>query len=423
MTSSDNLMRIPVRNLRKGLYVRELDRPWTDLPVVFQGMVIRTDEEIAILQAHCQYVYVHPERSEGDVDPLIGSSELSPPTDIRETIGSGRVPDFSRFAEGVRQAASQRAFAAQCFEQALDQARQGDWVRPSTAQPAVAGMASEIAVNGCAAMWLTTLRNKDALQATHSVNVCVLSLTLATYMGFPYKHIEQVGLGALLHDIGKIKVPRRLLAREDELSQDEMDLVRSHPLVGREMISSEEDMSHWVREIVYMHHERLDGSGYPQGLAEGSVPAHVRLVALANAYESMTSEHHGQPFTPDQALGLLYNEASTTFGQEMVQALIQCVGIYPMGSLVELDNGVLAIVIGSSRETRLRPVVLLVRSPSGEFYDERPVLNLAAQDDDPAHGDAQQIRRILRPSEYGIDVPGIVAFEFGLEYGEVTEGD
>lgn len=420
MTSGDNLKRIPTRNLRKGLYVRELDRPWTDLPVVFQGMEIRTDEEIEILQTHCQYVYVQSERADGDEDPLIGNPELTPPTDITETIGSGRVPDFSRFAEGVRQGARQRAFAAGCFEQALEQARQGNSVRPSAAQPAVAQLASEIAVNGSAAMWLTSLRNKDALQATHSVNVCVLALTLATYMGLPYKQVEQVGLGALLHDIGKIKVPQRLLAPRDELGQDELDLIRSHPLVGREMISSDEDMSHWVREIVYMHHERLDGSGYPQGLVEDSVPAHVRLVALANAYEVMTSERQDQPFTPDQALGLLYNEASNTFGQEMVQALIQCVGIYPMGSLVELDNGALAIVIGSSRATRLRPVVLLVRSPSGEYYDERPVLNLAAQDDDPAHGDAQQIRRILRPRDYGIDVPAIVAFEFGLEDGEVS---
>lgn len=421
MISGDNLVRIPTRMLRKGLYVRELDRPWTDLPVVFQGLEIRTDEELAMLQAHCRFVYVQPERSEQEEDVTLHSSELTPPTDITKTMGRGRLPDFSRFAEGVRQAARQRAAAAQCFEEALEQARQGNWISPRAAQPTVAALASEIAFNGSAAMWLTSLRSKDALHAAHSVNVCVLSLTLATYIGLPTEQVEEVGLGALLHDIGKVKVPRRMLSKKGELTDEEQGLIRLHPSIGRKMISNDEDMTRWVCDIIHMHHEKLDGSGYPQGLADDEVPSHVRLVALANAYEEMTSERYEEPLTPDQALGVLYNEAPSTYGQEMVQALIQCVGIYPMGSLVELDNGAFAIVIGSSRDTRLRPVVLMIRSPRGVYYDKRVVLNLAADDADAAHGDARQVKRVLRPSEYGIDVPGIVAFEFGLEYGEVAD--
>ncbi len=420
MTSGDNLVRIPTRMLRKGLYVRELDRPWTDLPVVLQGLEIRTDEEIAMLQAHCRFVYVQPERSEQQEDLVLDSSELTPPTDITETMGGGRLPDFSRFAEGVRQAARQRAAAAQCFEEALEQAREGHWINPRAAQPTVSALASDIALNGSAAMWLTTLRNKDSLHATHSVNVCVLSLTLATYIGLPGEQVEEIGLGALLHDLGKVKVPRRMLSKKGELTDEELGLIKLHPSIGRKMISSDEDMTRWVRDIIHMHHEKLDGSGYPQGLAGDELPRHVRLVALANAYEKMTSERYDQPLTPDQALGVLYNEAPTTYGQEMVQALIQCVGIYPMGSLVELDNGALAIVIGSSRETRLRPVVLLIRSPRGAYYNKRVVLNLAVDDADSVHGDARQVKRVLRPSEYGIDVSGIVAFEFGLDYGEVA---
>jgi hypothetical protein len=174
MTSGDNLVRLPTRMLRKGLYVHELDRPWTDLPVVFQGMEIRTDEEIEILQAHCRYVYVQRERSDGGEDLVGLDADPGPPTDIAETIRSRRQPDFSRFAQRLRQAAQQRAHAAKCFERALEEARQGGSVSPATVQPAVAALASEIALNGSAAMWLTTLRNKDALHATHSVNVCVL---------------------------------------------------------------------------------------------------------------------------------------------------------------------------------------------------------------------------------------------------------
>lgn len=417
----DNLVRIPARMLRKGLYVQKLDRPWTDLPVLFQGLEIRTDEELAMLQKHCRYVFVLPERTDRDEDVVL-ADQAPVPTDISRRLSSERIPDFRAFAADVRAAARQRAAASSFFQHALEEVSSGNRVYARDARPIVEDLAAEIATDGSAAMWLTNLRSKDELNAAHSVNVCVMALTLATYLGLPRDQVAEIGIGALLHDVGKIKIPRRILTKADPLTEDEERMVRLHPWLGHKLVGDSKVMTRWVRQIIWMHHETLDGGGYPRGLSGDQIPTHVRLVAVANAYESMTSERHYRPaMLPDKALGKLYDAASATYGEDMFRALIRCVGIYPVGSLVELDNGALAIVVGSSPETRLRPAVLLVRTPGGRYYDKRVVLNLAVDGIGAAEGQARHVRRLLSPADHEIDVSGIVAFEFGA--GETEAGD
>lgn len=414
--NTDHLVCIPTRLLRKGLYVERLDRPWTDLPVLFQGLEIRTDDELAMLQKHCRYVYVLPERTERDEDVVLSESGGTPPNDVARTMGGQRIPDFGAFAASVRAAARQRAAASRFFKDALDEATLGNRVHTRAARPVVEALSREIAVNGSAAMWLTSLHDKDALNATHSVNVCVLALTLATYLGLPAEQTEEIGIGALLHDIGKVKIPRRILTKAEALSDDERRMVNMHPWLGRKLVAETKDMTRWVRDIIWMHHETLDGTGYPRGLSDDQIPTHVRLVAVANAYESLTRERYDRPaLRPDKALNQLYAEASGTYGDDMFRALIRCVGIYPVGSLVELDNGALAAVIGSSPDARLRPTVLLLRTPDGVYYEKRLVLNLAVDDTDESGRPPRHVRRVVDPAEHGINMAEIVAFEFGVE--------
>jgi hypothetical protein len=137
---------------------------------------------------------------------------------------------------------------------------------------------------------------------------------------------------------------------------------------------------------------------------------------LANAYDSLTSERpYRAAMAADKALQQLYNGAGGTFGDRLVQEFIRCVGIYPAGSLVELDNGAAGVVLGSRPDARIQPTVLLVRTPDGEYYRKRVVLNLAAEAGSEGPAPARHIRRALNPSEEDIDVAGIVAIEFGLD--------
>jgi len=422
MTDVRYLTRVPVSALRTGLYVAELDRPWTDLPLMFQGFEIRTDDELAILRQYCNDVYVEEARSRAEayaeLEKANGDDAEPDDTgapDIGASLGTGRYPDSSRFAERVSAAAANRSDATGFFQRALDDIRLGRSVNSREARVVVGDIATQVSGNASATMWLTNLGSKDEQLSTHAVNVCVLALAFGMHLGLDRDRLECIGLGALLHDVGKVNLPAELLSRAGPLNPEEWDAVRRHPTDGYEAARSAGDIGDEVLDIIRMHHERVDGTGYPAGLAGEAVPLHARIVGIANAYDSLTSDRPYRGARPaDEVLQQFYNEAGGSFGAKLVQEFIRCVGIFPVGSLVELDNGALGVVVGSSPETRLRPAVLLVRTPRGEYYDKRLLLNLAAEAGADDRAPARRIRRVVNPSQYDIDIPAIVAFEFGV---------
>lgn len=417
MTDVRYLTRVPVSALCPGLYVAELDRPWTDLPLMFQGFEIRTDDELAILRQYCDHVYVEEARSRASAYAALeeSSAEDADAPDIGASLGSGRYPDSSRFAERVSDAAANRSEATAFFQRALDDIRLGRSVNTREARAVVGDIASQVSGNASATMWLTNLGSKHEQLSAHAVNVCVLALAFGMHLGLERDRLERIGLGALLHDVGKVNLPAELLTRAGPLSAEEWEAVRRHPTDGYEAARSAGDLPGEVLDIVRMHHERIDGTGYPGGLAGKAVPAHVRIVAIANAYDALTSDRPYRNARPaDEVLQQFYNEAADTYGARLVQEFIRCVGIFPVGSLVELDNGALGVVVGSSPETRLRPAVLLVRTPQGEYYDKRLLMNLAAEAGADDRAPARRIRKVVDPSQYDIDIAAIVAFEFGV---------
>lgn len=429
MSVSGNMTRIPVEYLDKGLYVVQLDRPWTEIPLMFQGFEIRTDEELDILRTHCSFVYVDPERSSPDaideVDPpgppTHGEPEGAPdghagPADVTAVFGEARQPDKEVFRSLVRRAYASRTQAREFVDSALGEAASGRGVDTRAASEVIEDMVSTISDNASAALWLTSLKDKDEYTIVHSINVCILSLAFGLHLGYQGRELQQLGIGALLHDVGKVRTPSEILNKRVPLTPDELRIVRRHPQDGYEIVARAGGAGRDVLEIIRLHHERIDGHGYPLGLVGGQIPLPVRLVSLVNAYDAMISPRpHRDPMPADKALQRLYNEADERFGTQLVQELIRCVGVYPVGCLVELDNGALAIVLGQRAEARLRPTVLMVRTPDGEPYEKRLVINLDAE---PGSDDAaapRSVRRVANARAEGIDLAGIAAAEFGLE--------
>jgi len=423
MTEVHYLTRVPVALLRHGLYVAEPDRPWNEVPVMFQGFVIDNDEDLRILREHCSFVYVEEARSR---DPAYSDlqADLEGPetegnadpgqTDISAAVGSVRHPDKGRFAKRVRAAAATRSEAIDFLHQSWEDARLGRTVRTQQARRVVENMTAQVSSNASASMWLTNLKKKDEYTSAHSVNVCVLTLAFGMYLGLRGTQLANLGLGALLHDVGKVNQPPEILRKQAPLNVQDWEIVRCHPDEGVEILRQNKDIPEEVLDIVRMHHERIDGKGFPRGLTGVEIPDHVRIVALVNLYDSLTTDRPYRAGRPaDEVLQDLYNESERTLGAKLVQEFIHCVGIFPVGSLVELDNGALGVVVGSSPESRLRPTVLLVQTPDGQAYDKRLLLNLAAEPE--VNGPtARHIRRVVNPAGYDVDVPAIVAFEFGL---------
>jgi HD-GYP domain-containing protein (c-di-GMP phosphodiesterase class II) len=420
------LTRVPVTMLRFGLYVAELDRPWHDVPVMFQGFEIRTDEELRVLQEHCQFVYVEGARSSADAyERLESEIEGAAPegtakpgqTDLSAVLGNARHPQKQAFRERIQAAANTRSEVLAYLDRVLEDARLGRTLNSRHARALVEDMAAEVSCNASAHMWLTNLKNKDEYSSVHSVNVCVLTLAFGMYLGLRGEQLYNIGVGALLHDVGKVNQPPELLAKTSPLNARDWEWIRRHPEEGCDIISNTRDLPREALDIIRMHHERIDGMGFPRGLKGDEIPYHVRIVALVNLYDSLTANRPYRPGRPaDEVLQDIYNGREKTFGAKLVQEFIHCIGIFPIGSLVELDNGALGVVLGSSPTSRLKPTILLVRTPQGQPYEKRLLLNLAAEPASGEGGEAQHIRRVVNPARYNIDVSAIVAFEFGVDW-------
>lgn len=428
MTEVKHLVAVSVQDLCHGLYVAEPDRPWTEVPLPFQGQVIASGEDLDVLQRHCEFVYVERERSEAAaLDALDraradrgagdsgdwGGRETGEPPDITSALAGRGTPDRERFARAVQAAADDRSAAREVLDRALEDARLGRSIDTADAQEAVGQLAVEVSDNASASMWLTSLRDKDELATVHSINVCVLALAFGRFLGFPHERLQRLGMGALLHDVGKVRLPDSILHKADALTAAEWQQVKRHPDDGCDIVGASEGVPEEVLTLIRNHHERIGGQGYPRGLRGREIPIDARIIALTNAYDAHTSDRIyriGRP--PDEVLQAFYNEADHLFGPKLTQAFIRCVGIFPVGSLVELDNAALGIVVGSEPSARLAPTVLLVRTPDGEYYDKRVLLNLALDRADGGSG--RFVRRTLNPAHYDIDVAGIVAMEFGV---------
>jgi len=443
---------VDVEHLRRGMYVLHPDRPWLELPFAFQGFAIESDEEIRVFREHCKKVYIDPERSRppeaqtrapaaGDAAPAASESPApaaGAPGRAGQEPGSRRgdgrrprprealeeqdrrFPDAERFRREVKVAGEARTTARRFLDEAFSDAHKGVSINLSSARSTIAELMTRVTEKPTASLWLTSLNDHDDFTTSHSINTCVLVLLFCLRNQVDPGKLEAIGMGTLLHDVGKSALPRAILRRAGPLTDDEWCQVKRHPEVGYGMLGDSGRIGRGALNIVRLHHERLDGQGYPRGVGGSDLPNYVRLAALANRYQSRVSPRpYRRALTPDRTLQQLYNEAGAWYGEKTVRAFMHAIGIYPVGSVVELDNGALAVIVSSRPNSRLRPTVQLVRTPDGDPYEKLVLVNLAAQDErverEGSRRPARMIQRVRTASETGIDPAAIIADSFGIQ--------
>lgn len=391
--------KIGVEDLTLGMYVAELDRPWLETPFLFQGFTLRETAEIEQLKALCRFVYVDTDRAvAAQAAPVAVAARPAALRDLQKEL---------------RVAKRSRAGLRRYLDQALEDVRLGRSISAEHARATVHHLVEEIATHESAALWLTQLKSKDEYTVIHSLNVCVLSIAFGHHLGLDARQLELLGMGALLHDIGKTRIPDAVLNKPGRLSSDEFEVVRRHPVDGHAMATAAE-LPREVLEAVLYHHERIDGRGYPEGLSGTEIPLLARIVAIADVYDAITSDRvYHRALPAHKALLELHRHAERTFGADLVAAFIQCLGIYPVGSLVRLGSGALALVMRMDPSRRLKPVVLVVRDPQGRNLLPRPILNLAEMAERDQDWERWAIKEVVDPAEHGIDLPALVMAETG----------
>ncbi len=390
---------ISVNQLKLGMFVVELDRPWLGTTFLFQGFRIQNPDEIARLKEQCDAVYVDIEKSVTHrTSPLLNPFEV-------QQAKHGLVYEMSApFEEEIKSANEIRAVTQHCIEELFDDVEHGRNINMPAVKQVVNDTVDGILRNPDAHVCLTQLKGWDTYTAQHSINVCILSLAFARHLGLPRTQMEMLGVGALLHDIGKLKTPLEVLNKPDKLTDDEFMLMKAHPLHGREIIEQKYGLSHQIADIAFSHHERIAGSGYPRGLDGEDISFWGKLVAIVDVYDAITSDRcYHQGMAPTEALTKMYGWRMTDFDAELLEQFIQTVGIYPVGTLVELMSGEVGIVISVNPVSRLRPKVdLLLDANKNPYYPSR-VVNLAEQSSD-GNSAPYSIRTVLPAGTYGISI-------------------
>jgi putative nucleotidyltransferase with HDIG domain len=278
--------------------------------------------------------------------------------------------------------------------------------RPDTLRTVVGNVLSRVLEDDASMLSLLSLEKMkrfDRTLASHALDVCTLSLIVAHDYGVAEGNLDALGAGALLHDIGYVRLPRNLYRRSHDLTEQERTLMQQHPALGLAMLRDAQEDRDAVLRIVAEHHECSDGSGFPHKLKGDALSIFAQLVSLVDAYDGMVSRRGGRPaMLPHDAIRQLFRLGDKgQYAKDLVRAMIGSLGVYPIGSLVLLNTAEQAVVVGVSHEQRLKPVVKVITGPRGESYPTPIRVDLGSK----TAGDAERmIKKALDPLQERVNV-------------------
>jgi HD-GYP domain-containing protein (c-di-GMP phosphodiesterase class II) len=374
--------KLDTSEIRIGMYVSRVDRPWIETPFLFQGFLIRNDHDIANLRRYCKYVYVDESKSgEGQPEPLLTFGTVPLSEELRAIPGMPKrcvaYEDSAPVEQEMPRARDSKHALGKVVETLVQDIQVGKKVDSASMKPAVDDMVESVIRNPDALLWLTKLRSVDSYAYDHAIDTSVLAVMFGRHLGLPRDQLQELGLTGLLFDVGKLKLPPDLLSKPGKLTDDEFALVRKHVDFGVEILSQSSGLSERVVDGVRHHHERHDGSGYPQGLRGSEIPIYARIVAIVDCFDAITSARPFRaPISAHHAIRQMYDWRDKEFQAQLYEQFIQCLGVYPTGTIVELSSGEIAIVVAQNRTRRLRPRVMLVLDEQKVALERNSILDL-----------------------------------------------
>jgi putative nucleotidyltransferase with HDIG domain len=267
----------------------------------------------------------------------------------------------------------------------MNQVRSHNTVNIARTKRVVQKLIDSIIADESALMEMTTLRNFDDYTYVHSVNVCVLSLILAHHLGLDRKRLSNLGVGALLHDIGKTKLPIDLVNKPDAFDEYDWELMRKHPIYGVKFLlktRNVEETTARASAAVYEHHISYNGDGYPELLRKRMPTLFARIVAITDTYNAMSSGrvYHRKVNLPDEVVTNMVNRAGTAFDPILLKLFVNAIGIYPVGSVVALSSNQVGIIVKNNPKDFEKPKVKIVADQSGLLeINEVKVIDLSME--------------------------------------------
>lgn len=466
--------KVAVTDLKIGMFVADLDRPWIDTPFLIQGFLIEDRMQILELQRICKHVVIDRARSTGeefrpDVAPRSAGpagtarSSAAPTTAVAAAAGEApasvpgsdtpseqrkwgmgdlveslrgllrrpakglpenpaelppdpqRVsllppsipvtiyPDTDTVEEEIAPARVAYDRSAEVLRELATDVRAGETVEIARVEEVIDEMVESMVRNPDALMWVARLRETDLTTYGHGLQVAVYLVAFGRHLGFPRAELAQLGTIGLLLDIGKIRLPRALLEKHGRLTPEEFETVKDHVSQGLEILSATPNWPVDVIDGIAQHHERMNGSGYPRGLKADAIGIFGRMAGIADCFAALTkSRPYAEAVSSYEALRSIVGWGGDYFHAPLAEQFVQAVGVFPVGSLVELSTGEVAVVVSHNKIRRLKPRVLLLTSPD-KTPSAFPTMVDLLYDPDLGGEEPAFIRRSLPAGAYGLN--------------------
>ncbi len=400
--NAERLMKVNASDIKVGMYMSFPDRPWLETRFLFQGVLLTTEKQVSEVRKECQHIFVDKEKSR-----TIQTAREPVPT------GTTAPPILKPIEREFVAAQKAHVTSGKEIKENLKRLAAGEGINVTRIRSSVKSCVKSIVTNPNALLWLGRLRSKDNYIAEHCLNVGILAIAFGRHLGMSLDELETLGMCGMLHDVGKLKVDQKILDKPASLSEEEFSVIKGHCQIGRDILSQDENMPKTVIEAAFGHHERMDGAGYPRGIRADSLNLYTRMISIVDTYDAITTNRCYDKSRPAaEAIKILFSCRNTQFEPVLVEKFIECLGIYPTGSLVELKTGEGAVVIDSNKNSRLNPRVSIVLDE--EKHTRSPLI--VDTSSEGSYQSERTIKRVLDENDYQVDLEKV--FSFFKEQGD-----
>jgi putative nucleotidyltransferase with HDIG domain len=399
-----SVKKVPVEALKPGMYIADLGAGWLDHPFVLNQFALDDEKTIhKIIASGIREVYIDPSKG---LDVADAPTEQEVHAEIQAEMLRVATEDISPQLVSVREelgrAQKVQGEANKIIHSVMNDVRLGKQVQAEAVEPIVERITESILRNSGALLSLCRVKSKDDYTFQHSVSVCALLVAFCRAVGLDAQTVHLAGVGGLLHDLGKVRIPDKILNKSGQLSDDEFRIMKTHVVESKAILEATPGIGEISIQVAHEHHERHDGSGYAHGLKGDGISQMGRMAAICDVYDAITSDRvYHKGMAPHVALRKIFEWSKFHFDPVLVQQFLRAIGIYPVGTMVILESGRVGIVLEQAEGSLLHPIVKVIfDSKRGQYITPQEV-NLAAQ---VGHGGADRITGHVAPEQWGIDV-------------------